>query len=168
METRAPRQRDARQREDPASGGPLIEHSDEWAQVEHSVEIETTRERVYAVLTDPNNIVRYAGGIEGAEVIEKPSEGFRGAKLEVVTKGGNIRRATVIRADHDCIEVKDDRGIRVRWETEDIGPGKVRVRNVIEGPIATRSVNQLRYDVDVKFQALQHILEEDDPMAGAG
>lgn len=145
-----------------------MQSSGKTARVEQSVEIETTAEKVFQVLTDPTNITRYAGGIEGAEVIEKPEEGYAGAVLELVTKSGNIRRAKVVRADHECIQVRDERGLDARWEIEDLGNGKVRIHNVIEGPFTQQSVNQLRYDVDVKFQALQHILEEEDPRAGAG
>jgi len=135
--------------------------------VEHSVEIETTPERVFAVLTDPRNVSQFAGGIEGAEVMDRPGEGYAGATLEVVTKGGNILKARVTRADHGCIEVEDERGVRARWETREIAKGRVRIRYTVRGPLDPRRADSLRYDADVKFQGLRHLLE-DDGVGGSG
>lgn len=167
MDPRAARRRAADQSDRPDSGGPLVP-SLKTRRLEQSIDIETTPEKVFQVLIDPNNISRYAGGIEGAEVLEQPNEDFAGAILELVTKRGNIRRAEVLRADPTCIEVLDERGLRGTWEIEDLGNGCVRIRNIIEGPLTLNSLNQLQYDADVKFQALQHILEERDPISGAG
>lgn len=131
--------------------------------IHQSIDIETTPETVFAVLTDPNMITRYAGGIEGAEVMERPigPDDCTGAKLQLVTKSNNILRAEVIECDAPYrLVVRDERGVLATWQIEDIGKNKVRLTNTISGPIPPLKAQEWQYDTDVKFQALQSILEE--------
>ena len=130
-------------------------------RLRHEVEIEVPAGRVWAVLTDPANIVRYAGGIEGAEVTSRPNgDDLTGARLELVTKSGNLLKARVLEARHERrLVVEDERGVRAMWTIEPSGNGRIRLGNTVEGPIPVERATQYRYDCDVKFQALRAILE---------
>lgn len=124
-------------------------------RIEQSIDIDCDAERVFEVLIDPNYIPEYAAGIEGAVIIEDAEEGMAGAKIEMVTKGGNILHATVLTVDPPRrIVIEDERGVRSTWEVVPTAEGKVRLMNTLEGPVAPAKAQRLAYDADVKFQAL--------------
>lgn len=126
--------------------------------------LDTTPERVFAILTDPAYVSEYAAGIEGAEIIARPDpDDIVGAKLEMVTKRGNIMLATITAAERPrSLTIVDERGTSSVWEIIPHGPGKVLLRNRLSGDLPEASLNQLHYDADVKFQALAKHFDGDD------
>lgn len=133
------------------------------SRIAQSIEIDVAATRVFEVLTDPNNIPRYAAGIESAEVLEIPNgpDSLTGARLELVTKSSNILRAEVLESvPPKRLVVRDERGVTSSWIIEPLSTGRVRLDNVIEGVLTPAKAQSLQYDCDVKFQALQTILED--------
>lgn len=123
-------------------------------RIEQSIEIDCAPEAIYDLLIDCNNIPVYAAGIEGAEIIEEPNPGMVGARIEMVTKAGNILHATVLEAERPHrLVIEDERRFRSTWTIEPVGD-RVRLLNVLEGPMPAAKAERIRFDADVKFQAL--------------
>lgn len=133
---------------------------DTLTKIEQSIEIDTDPQTVFDVLIDPEYVPVYAAGIEGAEIKNRKDDTILGAQLEMLTKSGNLLRATIVTADrpHE-VAIEDERGTRSTWRIEPLGDRKVRLTNILEGPIPPAKADDLRYDADVKFQALAKALD---------
>jgi uncharacterized protein YndB with AHSA1/START domain len=137
-------------------------------RIEQSITIRASRERVFALLTDPNYMPHYTTGIEAAEILEPgPDGGLVGARLELGTATGTTLLATVKElVPGERLEIEDDNGITSTWTVEGLADGRVRLRNTLVGNISAAHADRLRYGAEVKFQSIAQMLErEDDPTA---